>query len=50
MTPTLTGAYTLHDAAGGGLAGMDFRFGTLTGAMPIGRTFTFDDLEHRRFV
>jgi len=39
--PTLTGAYTLMTATGGGLAGLDFRFGSLFGEMPLGRTFEF---------
>ena len=39
--PTGSGAYTLLSAAQGGLAGANFRFGTMYGAMPIGQTFAF---------
>ncbi|HOC18679.1 MAG TPA: autotransporter domain-containing protein, partial [Vicinamibacterales bacterium] len=38
--PAGTGSYTLATAQGG-LAGARFKFGTLFGAMPIGRTFDF---------
>lgn len=38
--PEGTGSYTLATAQGG-LAGARLRFGTLSGAMPIGRTFDF---------
>jgi hypothetical protein len=39
--PTGSGAYTLLSAAQGGLAGANFRFGTMYGAMPLGQTFAF---------
>ena len=39
--PTGSGAYTLLSAAQGGLAGANFQFGTMYGAMPLGQTFAF---------
>ena len=39
--PTGSGSYTLLSAAQGGLAGANFRFGTMYGAMPLGQTFDF---------
>jgi autotransporter-associated beta strand protein len=39
--PRSTGAYTFLTATGGGLTGANFQFGTLNGAMPLGKTFAF---------
>jgi autotransporter-associated beta strand protein len=40
-TPKYSGSYTILSAAGGGLSGSRFTFGSMDGAMPIGKTFTF---------
>jgi autotransporter-associated beta strand protein len=50
IIPAGNGAYTVVEATRGGLAGADFRFGTLFGSMPIGRTFELVNSDTREQV